>query len=296
MTMKKDLIKIGASFVIYFLAASVGLYYADVNESVSSIWPATGIAFAMIYTQGYSTVIGVFLGAVSANYLNVPNFGLAVMIAVGNALEGFVAVFMIKQYTRNFFISKFGMYVFAFICVGFATAISATIGVGALAVFNRMGVQGFADLWAQWWLGDAAGQAVVAPILVANYYKRFSFYRIDRFLRLGLIAIATISISHLVFISNPGNSYAWIGFVIVSFAAFEFRASGVTIISFIIAIYANYATDINRGPFASEGLLSTQLYIICLSLTGLFISSIVYEYKLYNKAIEEIKESILGDK
>src|SRR5882672_6865100 len=55
--------------VVYFLAAKLGLMVAYLNDSVSPVWPATGVAIAAVWWLGYRVAPGVFLGALVVNLL-----------------------------------------------------------------------------------------------------------------------------------------------------------------------------------------------------------------------------------
>src|SRR5207249_12056531 len=46
-----------------------------------------------------------------------------------------------------------------------STAVSATIGVTSLSLGGAASWERFGAIWLTWWLGDAAGALVVAPVL-----------------------------------------------------------------------------------------------------------------------------------
>src|SRR5688500_7296411 len=79
--------------IVYYGAARLGLQYASVGQSISLVWPPTGIAFAALTLLGYRYWPGIALGAFLANAATpVPLLGAA-GIAAGNTLEALVAAF-----------------------------------------------------------------------------------------------------------------------------------------------------------------------------------------------------------
>ncbi|HZM28438.1 MAG TPA: MASE1 domain-containing protein, partial [Gemmatimonadales bacterium] len=52
---------------LYYLAARLGLRFASIGESISLVWPPTGVAFAALTLLGFRYWPGVALGAFLAN-------------------------------------------------------------------------------------------------------------------------------------------------------------------------------------------------------------------------------------
>src|ERR1700716_1833044 len=77
--------------LVYYLAAKLGLRFAYINSSVTTIWPPAGIALAAFVLCGYRVwpaILGAaFLANFTATGAVLPSFD----IAVGNTLEGLLA-------------------------------------------------------------------------------------------------------------------------------------------------------------------------------------------------------------
>ena len=116
---------------IYFVAAKIGLSLAFANVSVSPVWPPTGVAIAALLCFGYRATPGVLLGALLGNYLltDVPLIP-STTIAIGNALEAVIAVYLLRQFTeaRNPFNRAFDVLKFVIFAAVISTTIAATIG------------------------------------------------------------------------------------------------------------------------------------------------------------------------
>ncbi|HZI75374.1 MAG TPA: MASE1 domain-containing protein, partial [Gemmatimonadales bacterium] len=57
------LLRLAALASVYYVAARLGLTYASIGQSVSLIWPPTGLAIAALTLLGYRYWPGVALGA-----------------------------------------------------------------------------------------------------------------------------------------------------------------------------------------------------------------------------------------
>src|SRR5438067_11755462 len=80
---------------VYFGAAKAGLAFAFANQSVTSIWPPTGLALAAVVIWGYRVWPGVAAGAFLANLTTQGSLPTALGIATGNTLEALVGAYLV---------------------------------------------------------------------------------------------------------------------------------------------------------------------------------------------------------
>src|SRR5512143_1111036 len=116
---------------LYFLGAKLGLSLAFINASVSPVWPPTGIAIALVLWLGYRALPGVLIGALIANFtLTDVSVLTASGIAVGNTLEAFTAVYLLRRYARhrNPFSRAIDVLKFVAFAATLSTALAATLG------------------------------------------------------------------------------------------------------------------------------------------------------------------------
>ena len=64
------IIEVLAAAIVYFATSRLGLELAVVAKQVSIIWPATGLALALLVLRGRILSPAIFLGAFAANVLN----------------------------------------------------------------------------------------------------------------------------------------------------------------------------------------------------------------------------------
>src|SRR6266436_5988226 len=73
---------------VYFGAAKLGLRFAYINSSVTTIWPPAGIALAAFVLLGYGVWPAILAGAFFANITTTGAVFPSIGIAVGNTMEG----------------------------------------------------------------------------------------------------------------------------------------------------------------------------------------------------------------
>src|SRR5262245_14977688 len=154
--------------LLYVLAARLGFSVALEAEQVTTVWPPTGIALAAVLLFGVRVWPAIALGAFVANVTMHEPFLTAVGVALGNTLEALVGAWLLRRLAG--FDNRLERLrdVLALVALGalVSTTISATIGVLSLCLGGVQPWDQFGSLWALWWLGDASGALVVAPLLL----------------------------------------------------------------------------------------------------------------------------------
>src|SRR5881396_710337 len=72
---------------IYYFAAKLGLHFAYINSSVTTIWPPAGIALAAFVLLGYRVWPAILGAAFLANFTTTGAVLPSIGIAIGNASE-----------------------------------------------------------------------------------------------------------------------------------------------------------------------------------------------------------------
>src|SRR5437660_9488554 len=149
---------------IYYFTAKLGLRFAFINSSVTTVWPPAGIALAAFVLFGYRVwpaMLGAaFLANVTTTGAVLPSIG----IAVGNTLEGLLGAYLVNRFARGGRVFDRVRDIFRFVTLAalLSTMVSATIGVAALIVSGTRELWEAPQIWLTWWLGDAVGAIVFA--------------------------------------------------------------------------------------------------------------------------------------
>src|ERR1700754_710067 len=289
--------------LIYFAAAKVGLAFASLNQSVSPVWPPSGIAIAAVILFGLRVWPGILLGALLANYLTPVTGITAEAVAIGNTAEALAtAVFLHyigfdKSFARAKDVFKFVLAVL--VC----TIISATIGNLTLYFVGSAPSDQFAQLWLTWWLGDVSGAVVIAPMLVAWSHTTEAWSKWRMVETLSLVAL--LSLSAMVTFSKgspvPIRYYPLTRLIIpfLLWAAFRLGTRGVTLGIFAQSAFAVWGTVQGFGPFIGGGpnpsLLVLQLFIVSNAITFLALASVIEERRVAQATRLENEQRLQGN-
>jgi len=175
------------------------------------------------------------------------------------------------------------------LAIGIATAISATVGSISMLAGGVISAPDVPKFFRTWWLGDTAGGLVVVPLIVvwasrpAEAWRRIRTWE-GALLLAGVTALASVAMT----INGP---LTYVVFPALIWAAFRFGAPGTTLSIAITALVTIAATAHQNGPFFSQPIdhrtLATQVYIVVIGVTTLFLSALVAERTATSRALAE---------
>ena len=270
----------------YVLAARIGFELAFVAEQVTTVWAPTGIAQAALLLWGVRLWPGVWAGAFLANAFNSAPLWTAGAIATGNTLEAVVLVWLLRRTGFDPSLSRLNdaarFVVFGAVGV---TAISATIGVVTLCAAAVQPWHRFADLWSAWWVGDALGALVIAPVILTAARPVHT-----RKARRWAKAIATMAASAaLAAVVFGGDAGAMAGNGPLHYVLFPFVIAAAVLVGqpatalavFVASSIAIMNTVAGSGPFsapdAGYGLILLQIFMGVLASTAVLLCAAIAE-------------------
>ena len=268
----------------YVLAAHLGFRFAFVADQVTTVWAPTGIGIAALLLWGLSMAPAVWLGAFLANAPFEGPFWTAGAIATGNMLEAVAAAILLARVPRfDRRLQKLNDAVaFIVLGAGTATAVSASIGVTTLCAAGLQPWARFGEVWRAWWLGDAVGALVVAPVLLtAPLWARRS--RPGALEAVALVTSAAV-VTQVVFALVSGARYHPLEFVIFPFVIAGAMRGGLPLTSLVVLVASAVSiasTARGTGPFAGpqvhDSLILLQVFTGVLAGTGLLLASAIAE-------------------
>jgi len=267
---------------VYFVAGKVGLdFFGLLNPSASAVWPPTGVAIASLLLFGYRAAAAVFVGAFLVNYTTAGGVLASLGIAAGNTLEGVAAAYLVTRFANGSaaFERTADLAKYAVLAAIVSTTVSATIGVGVLMLAGLAAPATVGGVWLTWWLGDAAGAIVVAPLLVLWFRDRTFTFSIARIVEAVLLAAAAIGVTALLFLQD--YPVAFLCTPLLVWAAFRFRGREVVTVAACMSMVATWATVTGHGQFVlagpNESLLLLQAFTAGVTLMALMMSALVQE-------------------
>src|SRR6266516_3206705 len=261
---------------LYFGSAKAGLAFAFANQSVTSIWPPTGLALAAVLIWGYRMWSAIAAGAFLANITTAGPVPSVLAIATGNTLEALVGALLLRRLAG--FRPSLERVKDVVALVGYAgmlsTAISATVGVMSLSTAGLVSHGQILPTWRVWWLGDLGGDLVVAPALLIFASRPTLTRRPWIGVEAVVLTMALALVTAIAFSSRVSFAYAVIP--ILLWISVRFRQPGTALAALIASAIAVWMTAHGRGPFiggsSDAELLRAQLFVGVATVSGLVAS------------------------
>src|SRR6184192_4277818 len=288
--------------LVYFLAGKLGLKLAFLHASASPVWPPAGVALGALLLLGYRTWPAIFVGAFLVNVTTAGNFGTSLAIGAGNTLEALCGAWLVNRFADGIdvFERSKNVFKFAFAAVA-STVVSPTIGVTSLALAGFADWARYGAIWMTWWLGDAAGDLIFAPVVILWGMRPRWRWSGKKDLEVGLLLLLLIVLGEAVFggwfpISAKNYPIAFICGPVLIWLAFRMSQRETATGIFILSAIAIWGTLHNVGPFVMEtknqSLLTLQSSTALLFITAMALSAAMAERRRAEAVIEEQKTAI----
>src|SRR5438105_1660282 len=293
---------IGVLTLVYFIAGKLGLKLAFLHASASPVWPPAGIALAALVLLGYRVWPAIFVGAFLVNATTAGNIATSLGIAAGNTLEAVCGAWLVNRFAGGTRVFDRAQDVFKFALAAMLSAlVSPSIGVTTLALGGFAAWANYGPIWTTWWLGDSAGDLVVAPLILL-----WSIPSTQRWSRrdageVGILLLLLFVLGETVFggwfpISARNYPISFICGPVVIWTAFRFSQRETATGIFILSALAIWGTLHGFGPFImqseNQSLLMLQLWTAALTITAMSIAAAITERNRTQVALEQQKDAV----
>jgi PAS domain S-box-containing protein len=263
--------------LLYVASAKLGLALAVRAAQVSAVWPPTGFALAIVVLFGRRAIPGILLGAFVANATAGEPLWVAAGIATGNTLEAVFGAAILRRLRFNAALERLHDVIAMLVAVTGAPFVSATLGVAFLVAGGVHPVGTAPALWSVWWLGDALGALVIAPlILVWSSRERRHLGR--GFAEPALMLTGILAVAAAVFFVPPRYPVAYMVYPFLIWAAIRLGPAYTTTASLLANAIAVAGTLSARGPFAGagpeHGLVLVQVFVAVGATTALILGAV----------------------
>jgi diguanylate cyclase (GGDEF)-like protein len=289
--------------IVYYLVGKLGLSLAFVNPNTTAVWPTTGIALVAFLLIGEHAAIGILLGAFLVNFTTSGLIFSSITIAIGNTLEGFIGAYLVRRFAHGTraFNKTADVFKFTLLAAILSTAVSATIGIISLAASGLASPADYAAIWLTWWLGDAAGNLIVAPALILWATHPKIHWKASQGVEAGLMLLS-LSLLVLALFSNQSTfaikNYP-LGFMfipIVIWAAYRFGPREVATLTLVLSAISIVGTLQGVGPFVravpNESLLLLQSFMMMTAITGLGLAASVSERRDAESELKDVNQKL----
>lgn len=285
------LARIVALAVTYALIGRLGLLVEPVAGFATLVWPPSGIALAALVWGGRGLWPGVALGALAVNLWIGGELPVAVALAAGNTLAALLAAHGLALASFDPRTARVrDVLALIVIGAGLSTLASASIGVGALHAAGAVAAADTWFLWRAWWLGDAMGDLVAAPLLLVWISSPPDLAELGnaRARAVETIAVAALTIvAGLVVFGGVlapahGARSMYLLFPPLVWSAARFGPRGATGAVATISVIAVLGTMAGHGPFTRggalpESLLELQSFMAVVAGTLLILGAAIAE-------------------
>lgn len=275
-------------FLLYLASAKLGLEYAVIGQTVTLLWPPSGIALAATLIGGYRLWHGIALGALIANaWTGVPIITLSI-ITLGNTLEPLCGALLLRR-LNNFSVTldkASDVLALSLLAAFVSTAMGASLGTLGLFVGGEITAADFGPTWMVWWLGDGMGVLVISPVILAGFSMARAvptLFWTSKTLE-ALILIVTLTVAgQAIFGSSKltGLGYFPVSLSMFPFAiwsALRFGLFGAASVTLIASLLALHGTVQGIGPFAVDSAMESMilwcLFADLMAITGLILAAV----------------------
>jgi PAS domain S-box-containing protein len=260
---------------VYVGAAKVGLELSVAHGVITPVWAPAGIALAVLVLFGPRFAAAIALGAFIANATSGASVPEAAVIAVGNTLEAVVGATLLRRVDFRPQLDRFRD-VLALLVLGalLSTVVAATNGVTTLLISGDVAGSEYGSKWLLWWLGDAMGSLIVAPLILVwarTPLRRYddTWRRVEAVVLLALLA----GVSSFVFLAGYWR-YPHLLFPLLVWAVLRFRQLGATTSSFVVAAIAVAGAVEGTAPLGS-GSTTEIVQILEALIAGIAMSLLI---------------------
>jgi signal transduction histidine kinase len=160
------------------------------------------------------------------------------------------------------------------------------------------------NTWRAWWLGDMAGDLLVAPLLLAWTGERSERAPeqarrvVEALLLAGLVMVATTG----VFFAperGAGLAYTYVVFPPLIWAGLRFHQRGATLAGAFVSLVGVAATAAGHGPFVverlAESLQHLQAFMAIMAVTALLLAAAASERERATAARDQMLAIVSHD-
>jgi PAS domain S-box-containing protein len=289
--------------LVYWVAVRSGLLLVAQPEGVASIWPASGLALAILLLHNKDKwpklLAIIFITNAAGNWNGGNSIPVSLGFALANTLEAFIGALVMTRFNKSKI--TFGSTAEVLALFGVATICNGlTALVGAAVPLLAFGAP-FMKTWMVWWAADGLGIILVTPAIISWNTNRNGRKNVSPQKLVGtvLLVLALFVFALLLFgpftVAERPLLYSYMIFPLLIWLSFRFDLRGISSALLFVAVIAIFYTLQGSGIFGStsspvtENLISLQIFLLVATFSGLIINSIVNERK---KSKEVLRENV----
>lgn len=290
----EDAVKILLFATLCFALARLGMLFALDTSKISLVWPLTGISFSVVYLFGRKYVLGIALAQFTNSVIIGMSPALAAITAVGSSA---MALFGASLLHRAQFHPALGRVrdVLSFFVLGVVVSplVSAFVGTTSFFFAGLLHQQTYPFHLFTWWVGDAIGILIVAPVLFVWTKTPLEKLVRRRVLEEALLALLLCITAGVVFGGGIGGRsfypLAYLVFPFFVWGALRFNLRFIVTLMLLTATVAIIQTSREYGSFSQTMVWNSVLflwaYITTMAVTSMLLGAILTERRVAERKL-----------
>jgi PAS domain S-box-containing protein len=280
----------------YLVAARLGYLCAFPDQQAAVVWPPAGVALAVVVLWGWRALPSVAAGSLIAQTIVGAPLAFSLLATSGDVFQCALAVWLLRQAAFHHDLARTRDVVsLVGLGMGLAMMAGATVGAGALWLFDLADGAPFTSLWWRWWLANGMGVLLATPLVLAwapgTSDSRPRARRLERHLTLAAVVI----VSSLVFLGLVGRhmqfSLLFTTFPLLLWMGLRHPLRPTTLAIVVTAAISIAGTVTSRSVFSSPEL-SIRLVILwgytgTITIMTLLLSAAVNETERADETLRE---------
>jgi PAS domain S-box-containing protein len=269
---------------IYIGLAESARLLPAINPAATPLWPPTGFALAVVLLRGYWIWPAILVGSLSPYLMDGRSLIEFGSVGISTLLAAFAGTWLISRWSngQQTFGTPSSIAKFAIISFTPTTMISSTIAMAGFILANTLSFSDSVVTWLTWWLADAAGTLVIAPVVVlwaiTPLHSSSRWNLLESIVVFALVSIiGIVAYSPLIgsdLISNDFNVLlpyrSLLGFLVLlplMWAGLRGNRCNVATAALIFFGMAVWGFSVGNDPFPKTDLNGALLSVLVLSIS-----------------------------
>ncbi len=274
------------AFVCFWVARLALLFLLDAS-GVSLIWPLTSVSIAAFLLLGRRLWPGLWTALLLNELLSGLPLPLSISVACGSTAMALFGAYALENWAHFDPAFRQVADVLSFVAYGvlLSPVISALVGTASFALAGFVAPENLATTVFTWWVGDAMGVLVVAPMLLI--WGKVPLVRLTQ-RRLAeaagsivLLVVVGWTIFNQGFMPRSFYPLAYLIFPILIWGALRFGqrmvATLTLIVSLIVVITTGQQLNALRGSMVWNTMLFLWAYLATMTITSMLLAATLAE-------------------
>lgn len=306
--------RVGMLALLYFAGAELGhaVSLKSPGQDFATIWPPAGLLLAVLLRNPYRWWPALLAGACGANLASdVLLHGRTVLVSLGFCLakcsEACLGAWLLRRLVPAPFTLTMLRDVLALACLSAGASAMLGAALGAGVVTWAVDSASYASAWQAWWIADAVGVLVFAPVVLtwtAETVNRVAGGRASRIAEGVVLFLGMILVVEGVYGEwfPPTLIVPTLVLPFLLWTGFRFEPPGAAVALLVVGMIGIWNTSEGRGPYTQmsavphERLAKAQTTLCVISITVLALAAVVAERRQAEqqrrKLIAELEQAL----